>query len=101
MKIHKGDIVKIITGKDLGKTGKVEKAFPSEGKVLVGGVGFVKKHTRPERAGQKGGIIRKAKPVDVSNVMLVCQKCAQPARVGCRREGQRKARFCKKCEQEV
>ena len=70
MKIHKNDNVIVIAGKDKGKTGKVEKAIPKEDKVVVEGIGMVKKHQRPTRGGQKGQIIEKAMPIHVSNVRL-------------------------------
>lgn len=70
MKIHKNDNVIVIAGKDKGKTGKVVKAIPKEDKVVVEGIGMVKKHQRPTRGGQKGQIIEKAMPIHVSNVRL-------------------------------
>jgi large subunit ribosomal protein L24 len=70
MKIHKNDNVIVIAGKDKGKTGKVLKAIPKEGKIVVEGIGMVKKHQRPTRSGQKGQVIEKAMPIHVSNVRL-------------------------------
>lgn len=70
MKIHKNDNVLVIAGKDKGKTGKVVKAIPKENKVVVEGIGMVKKHQRPTRSGQKGQVIEKAMPIHVSNVRL-------------------------------
>ncbi len=70
MKIHKNDNVLVIAGKDKGKTGKVLKAIPKESKIVVEGIGMVKKHQRPTRGGQKGQIIEKAMPIHVSNVRL-------------------------------
>ena len=71
MHIKKGDIVKILTGKDKGKTGKVLKAFPKENKVLVEGVNIYKKHERARKEGQKGQVVERAVPIQVSNVMNV------------------------------
>lgn len=104
MKIHIGDTVKVLSGKDRGKTGKVEKALPREGKVVVSGVNIVKKHVRPGR-GKEGGIVEKTLPIDVSNVMLLCPQCGQLARVGYKVDGstslttggEKKWRVCKKC----
>ncbi len=70
MKIHKNDNVIVIAGKDKGKIGKVVKAIPKEGKIVVEGVGMVKKHQRPTKSGQKGQVIEKAMPIHVSNVRL-------------------------------
>ncbi len=70
MKIHKNDNVIVIAGKDKGKIGKVVKAIPKEGKIVVEGAGMVKKHQRPTKSGQKGQVIEKAMPIHVSNVRL-------------------------------
>jgi len=101
MKIKKNDTVLIISGKDRGKKGKVLKAFPKENKVLVEGVNIVKKHQRPRRQGEKGQIIQLPKPIDVSNVKLICSKCGKATRVGYKIVGDRKFRICKKCQQET
>ena len=71
MHIKKGDIVKILTGKDKGKTGKVLKAFPKENRVLVEGVNIYKKHERARKEGQKGQVVERAVPIQVSNVANV------------------------------
>jgi large subunit ribosomal protein L24 len=71
MKIKKGDKVKIITGKDKGKTGAVIKAFPKDFSVLVEGINKKKVHQRPRKKGEKGKIVEKATPVNVSNVEKV------------------------------
>ena len=71
MKIKKGDTVKVISGKDRGKSGKVLRAFPKEDLVVVEGVNVKKRHQRATKANQKGQIIDKTMPVHVSNVMLV------------------------------
>lgn len=68
MKIKKGDKVKVITGKDKGKEGKIVKAFPAQDMVLVEGVNIKKKHMRPKKSGQKGQIVEMSAPVHVSNV---------------------------------
>ena len=74
MKIQKGDLVKIISGKDSGKQGKVLQAFPKNGTVLVEGVNITKKHQKPQGQTMQGGVIDKSMPVDVSNVALVVKK---------------------------
>ncbi len=101
MKIKKGDTVKMITGKDLGKTGKVIKSFPSENKVSVEGLNIVKKHSKPRRQGEKGQIIEIPRKVNVSNVIFVCPKCGKGTRLGYRIVKDEKYRMCKKCGAEV
>ncbi len=101
MKIKKGDLVLVILGKDRGRKGKVLKAFPKERKVLVEGVNLIKKHQRPKRTGEKGQIIQLPKPIDVSNVKLICPKCGKATRVGYKIIAKNKFRICKKCSQEI
>lgn len=98
MKIKKGDSVKVIKGKDRGRTGKIEKVFPKAGKVLISGINVYKKHTRPRSEKQPGGIIDIFRPLSVSNVALMCPKCGEPTRVGYRIDKSReKYRTCRKC----
>lgn len=101
MKIKKGDIVKIISGKDRGKSGKVLKVFPEDGRLLVEGVNMRKKHERPKRQDKKGETITRPSPVSVANAMLVCPKCSKPSRVGYKVDGKQKSRMCKKCGAEI
>lgn len=101
MKIKKGDTVLIISGKDKGKKAKVLEAFPRQDKVIVEGANIVKKHRRPRQEKEKGQIIEVSKPIDVSNVKLVCPKCGQPTRLGYRLTEKGKYRICKKCNQEI
>ncbi len=107
MKIIKGDNVVVTYGKDRAKTGKVLKAMPKIGRIMVEGVNVVKKSQRPRQQGQKGQIISMPKAVDVSNVKLICPKCGKAARVGYKiiagQEGAKKktARVCKKCQAEI
>ncbi|GIW69546.1 MAG: 50S ribosomal protein L24 [Patescibacteria group bacterium] len=82
MKIQKDDKVKIISGKDRGKVGKVLRVYPSRGEVVVEGVNMVKKHIKPGKVSKEGGIISMEKPVKISNVMLVDPKTGEPAKVG-------------------
>jgi len=82
MHVKTGDTVKVIAGKDKGKTGRVLKAFPKEQRVLVEGVNIVKKHTKPSQANPQGGIIQQEAPIHVSNVMPLDPKTGQPTRVG-------------------
>jgi large subunit ribosomal protein L24 len=101
MKLIKGDTVKIISGKDRGKTGKIIAAMPSVGKVIVDGLNLFKKHSRPRKQGEKGQMVSVPRPLGVSKVMLVCSSCKQPTRVGGRMEGARKVRYCKKCKAKI
>jgi len=101
MKIKKGDTVLIISGKDKGKKAKVLEAFPRQDKVIVEGANIVKKHRRPRQEKEKGQIIEVSKPINVSNVKLVCPKCGQPTRLGYRLTEKGKYRICKKCNQEI
>ncbi len=101
MKIKKNDQVKILAGKDSGKTGKVSGVFPNEKKVIVEGLNLVKKHMRPRREGEKGQRIELPRKIQVSNVSLICPKCGKTTRVGFKITGDNKARICKKCNSEV
>jgi len=101
MKLKKGDEVIIIAGKDKGRKGKIEKVFSKEGKVLIPGINLVKKHLKPRKEGEKGGIVEIPKPLDVSKVALVCPKCSKPTRVGYLITKESKERICKKCKQVI
>ena len=97
MRIHKGDRVQVLQGKDRGKIGEVMRAIPTEQKVIVEGVNIAKRHQRATNATMQGGIIDKDMPLHVSSGALVCSQCG-PTRVGYRRDEQgRKTRVCKKC----
>ena len=82
MHVKKGDKVKVITGKDKGKTGVILAGFPGKDRVLVEGVNIVKKHTQPNQDNPQGGIISIEAPIHVSNVMLIDPKSGEPTRVG-------------------
>jgi large subunit ribosomal protein L24 len=103
MNIKKGDTVLIIAGKDKGKEGTVSRALPQINKVIIEGRNVVKKHVRPQGQTRQGGIIEKAMPLQVSNVMLKCTECGEPTRVAHERRPQgadqkeRPVRICKKC----
>ena len=96
MKIHRGDNVIIIAGKDRGRTGTVTRALPADEKVIIDGLNLRKRHRRPRKANEKGQIIEFAHPIHVSNVMLIDPKAGKPTRVGYRTEGERKVRYAKK-----
>ena len=99
-KIKKNDLVRMLSGKDRGKTGKVLRVFPSENKVIVEGLNMIKKHTRPRREGEKGQRVEVPRKVFTSNVMLVCPKCSKASRVGYKKTGREKMRICRKCKGE-
>jgi len=96
--IKKDDFVKIIAGKDRGKQGKVLRVFPQEGRLTVERVNMIKRHTRPTRQMQQGGIIEREGKLHISNVMLICSKCERGVRVGHRvLEDKKKVRICRRC----
>lgn len=101
MKVHKGDTVLIISGKDRGKKGKILKVLPKENKILVEGINLRKKHQRSKKGGEKGQVVIKPGNVDVSNVKIICSKCGKAARTGYRVADGKKYRICKKCNQET
>lgn len=101
LKIKKGDSVKIIAGKDVGRVGKVIGVRPGEGRLLVEDLNLVKKATRPNpKTHSQGGIVPMPAPLNVSNVMLVCPRCNKATRVSTGRDAQGKAhRRCRKCKE--
>ena len=97
-RIKKDDKVAVIAGKEKGKIGTVLKVDSQKRRVLVEKVNMVKRHARPSAQNAQGGIIEKEAPLDISNVMIVCNKCAEAARIGKRLlEDGSKVRVCKKC----
>jgi large subunit ribosomal protein L24 len=95
--IRRNDNVKVITGRDKGKQGRVLRVFPNEGKVLVEHVMMVKKNVRPNpQKNIKGGVAEQESRVSISNVMLICGTCG-PVRVSHDARGDRRIRVCKKC----
>jgi large subunit ribosomal protein L24 len=99
--IRKDDEIQVISGKDRGKRGRVVNVLPREGRVMVEGIARAKKHSRPSKRRQQGGIIDVELFIDISNVALVCKTCGQPTRVGYRVEDGKKLRVCKKCEADL
>ena len=100
--IKKNDMVKIISGKEQGKTGKVLRVLPEKGRVVVESLNVIKRHTRPNQLYPEGGILEKEAPLSISNVMLICGSCNQPTRTGVRLlEDGSKTRYCKKCNESV
>jgi large subunit ribosomal protein L24 len=99
MHIKKNDTVKVIAGREKGKTGKVLGVTKDKNRVLIEKINLMKKHQRPDAKG-KGGIVEKESPLHVSNVMLVCGKCNTGVRVGYKTlEDGKKVRICNKCQE--
>ena len=102
MNIRKNDTVLVIAGKDKGKKGKVRFAYPKDEKLIVEGVNFIKKHTRATGQVRQAGIIDRESPIHISDVMLLCDKCHHPARIGLRfLEDGKKVRYCKSCKEVI
>jgi large subunit ribosomal protein L24 len=100
--VKKEDMVKIIAGKEKGKTGKVLRVFPAKGRIVVESLNIIKRHTRPTQLNPEGGIVEKEAPLSISNVMLICGSCSEAVRTGVRvLEDGNKARYCKKCNEIV
>jgi large subunit ribosomal protein L24 len=98
--IRKNDTVVVITGRDRGKRGRVLRVLPDRNRLVVEGLNFVKRHTKPNpSANVQGGIVEREASMHASNVQLVCPECGAPTRVGRRVLGDgRKVRICRKCE---
>ena len=114
MKIKKGDKVKILAGKDRGKTGKVLQVFPAKNRASVEGLNLLIKHLRPRKRGETGQRVEFPAPISLSNLILLCPKCGQPARVGykyleivkqvsadLKQTEKKKIRLCRKCKQAI
>ena len=97
MKIKKGDTVAVLSGNDKGKTGEVLEVIPKTQKVIVKGVNIRKKHVKPRKQGEEGGIIPSEYPIHSCKVNVVCPKCGKSTKIGYRMEKDQKVRFCKKC----
>lgn len=96
--LRKGDEVIVLSGKDKGKRGKIQRMLRSKGTVIVEGINLVKKHARPSKNNPQGGVIDKAMPLPAAKLMLICAGCGQPARIKRERTPDGSlARICKKC----
>ena len=100
IRLKKNDLVEVITGRDRGKRGKVLQVLPEKGRVVVQGVNFIKRHTRPNpQRNIKGGIAEREAAIHASNVMIVCGECGKRTRIGHKELGDgRKVRVCRHCE---
>jgi large subunit ribosomal protein L24 len=102
-RIKKDDTVRVISGKDAGKEGRVVHVYPKRERVMVEGVNRVTKHRRQQRTrtgAQEGGMVHEEAPIHLSNVMPVCPSCGKATRVGARVVGGKRTRVCRKCDAE-
>ena len=98
MQIRKNDSVMVIVGKERGKTGKVLRVMPDEEAVIIERVNLVKRHTKPRGPQQPGGIVEKEASIHASNIMIMCDHCNAPVRVGHKLLGDgKKIRICRRC----
>ena len=100
MKLRKGDRVRVLSGKDVGREGEITRVIPERNRVIIDGVNVAKKHQRATKATMQGGIIDKDMPIHVSNVAIVCNTCG-PTRIGYRFDGNDKIRVCRKCGKDL
>jgi large subunit ribosomal protein L24 len=100
VEIRKNDSVMVIAGKERGKTGKVLRVLPDDGAVIIERINIVKRHTKPRGPQQPGGIVEKEASIDASNVMIMCDKCNAPVRIGQKSlaDGS-KIRICRRCNE--
>lgn len=97
-KIKKNDKIIVLVGKEVGKIGTVLKVDSEKERVVVEKINMIKRHAKPSPQTGQGGIVEKEGPIKISNVMIVCDKCTEPTRVGKRvLEDGSKVRVCKKC----
>ncbi len=100
LNVRRNDNVLVLAGKSRGRTGRVLRVFPGEGRAIVEGVNFVRKHTRANpQKNIKGGILERESPIDASNLMVVCAECGRPTRVGHKvLDDGKKVRACRRCD---
>ena len=101
MKLKKGDTIKVLIGKDKGRSGKIDKVFPKSDSVLIEGLNQFKRHVKAREKNQKSEIVLITKPMRASKVALICPKCKKPTRVGFKIEKEIKIRICRKCNKEI
>jgi large subunit ribosomal protein L24 len=101
-KIRKNDTVIVIAGRERGKTGKVLRVLPEQGRLLIERLNMVKRHHKPRGPQSPGGVVEKEASIDLSNVMIMCERCNAPARIGARRLADGKAvRVCRRCHEVI
>jgi large subunit ribosomal protein L24 len=102
MNIRKNDTVLVIAGKDRGKKGKIRFVFPKKKRIIVEGINFIKRHARPTGQARQAGIIEREESINISNVMILCEKCHNPVRVGYKTlEDGKRVRYCKSCQEVI
>lgn len=100
MQIRKNDSVIVIGGKERGKTGKVLRVLPDKDAVVIERLNMVKRHTKPRGPQQPGGIVEKEAAIHASNIMILCDKCNAPVRVGHKTLADgKKIRICRRCNE--
>jgi large subunit ribosomal protein L24 len=101
-KIKKNDMVMVVAGRERGKTGKVIRVLRGERRILIERLNIVKRHSKPRGAASPGGIVEKEAPLDISNVMIFCDRCNAPVRVGIKAAGDgSKTRVCRRCKESI
>ncbi|HLL60166.1 MAG TPA: 50S ribosomal protein L24 [Candidatus Nitrosocosmicus sp.] len=98
MKFKKNDNVKIMAGKDKGKTGTIERVYSKQDKVLIPGINVYKKHIKKSDQTPQGGVVDLPRPLNVAKISVICPKCKLPTRIGYELSGKNKQRICKKCK---
>ncbi len=101
MKLHKGDMVIVLAGKSRGVKGKIARALPTAGRVIVEGANLAKRRRGPRKQGEKGQVVELPLPLAVSNVAFFCSRCNKGVRVGYKLTGSKKVRICRSCETEL
>lgn len=102
IRIKKDDKVKVLTGKDKGKIGKVLKVVKKTNRAIIENINVAKVHQQPTQANPQGGIVDKNMPVQISNLMVMCNSCVKPTRIGMKLlEDGKRVRICKKCNQQI
>jgi len=101
-KIKKNDMVMVVSGRDRGKTGKVMRVLRERGRVVIERLNMVKRHSKARGAASPGGIVDKEAPLDISNVMIFCERCNAPVRVGIKAaDDGSKSRVCRRCGEAI
>lgn len=102
IRIKKDDKVKVLSGKDKGKIGKVLKVVKKTSRVVVENINVVKVHQKPSQKSPQGGIVEKSMPIHISNLMIMCNSCVKPTRIGMKQlEDGKRVRVCKQCKQQI
>src|SRR3989344_1010146 len=101
MKLKKGDKIKIMTGRDSGRDGVIERVYTRSNKLFVPGLNVYKKHVKKSDRMPQGGVVDVSRLIDASKVFLVCPKCGKPTRVGYQLKSGKKFRVCKTCEKVI